>query len=100
MIKLSLKKTKEKLIKRHLIDCLGNINGSENETRNIDFNNLDNDTISEIEIEKIEEDFNDATYVRYKISFKDDNRYILSSKDEYEQFLKDSGLECKKEFIF
>lgn len=92
MLKLSLEKLKEDLIKRYLIDSLGVIQGNKNRIENINFINLDNDSVSEIEIEEIQEYYNNKIFNRYIISFQNDKRYILPSKDEYVQFLTDNNL--------
>ncbi|AYX89253.1 hypothetical protein K4Q04_07370 [Staphylococcus epidermidis] len=99
MIKFSLEKIKEELIKRHLIDSLGDIQNDESKIKKIEYINLDNDIISEFEIEEIEENIEDEVFYRYVISFKNDKRYILSSKKEYEQFLRSSNIDYE-EFIF
>ncbi|MGC7686424.1 hypothetical protein [Staphylococcus epidermidis] len=99
MIKFSLEKFKEELIKRHLIDSLGDIQNAESKIKKIEYINLDNDIISEFEIEKIEENIEDEVIYRYVTSFKNDKRYILSSKKEYEHFLRSSNIDYE-EFIF
>ncbi|MCG2209465.1 hypothetical protein K4U78_11155 [Staphylococcus epidermidis] len=99
MIKFSLEKIKEELIKSHLIDSLGDIQNDESNIKKIEYINLDNDIISEFEIEKVKENIEDEVFYRYVISFKNDKRYILSSKKEYEQFLRSSNIDYE-EFIF
>ncbi|UUY69339.1 hypothetical protein NUT41_11880 [Staphylococcus warneri] len=100
MIEISLKKMKEELNKRHLIDSLGDIQNNENEIKEIQYNNLDTNTVTDMEIEKIEESYENQEVFRYIIRFKnDDPYYVLSSKNEYEQFLRASNIDCEK-FIF